>query len=225
MSTHKGMKKFTLTPQQLKGVTQLVNKGTGLLAYDVGVGKTATGIVATVNQIQTGRAKRPLICVPKPTYTNWIRTIKQLFPNIKVNELGNMSAKYVDKDFTPEEGSISVCTYEGVENISFNDSEMESLKQDIETVNFYDTGDKKESKRQQASRDEKNETQLGEMTKTRDEGVPFSQMGFDHITVDEVHNFRNLFRMPRRLHNKIATEDNEDIEEEDVSKQSNEFGA
>lgn len=225
MSTHKGMKKFTLTPQQLKGVTQLVNKGTGLLAYDVGVGKTATGIVATVNQIQTGRAKRPLICVPRPTYTNWIRTIKQLFPNIKVNELENMSAKHVSKDFVPEEGSISVCTYEGVENISFNDSEMESLKQDIETVNFYDTGDKKESKRQQASRDEKNETQLGEMTKTRDAGVPFSQMGFDHITVDEVHNFRNLFRMPRRLHNKIATEDNEDIEEEDVSKQSNEFGA
>lgn len=225
MSTHKGMKKFTLTPQQLKGVTQLVNKGTGLLAYDVGVGKTATGIVATVNQIQTGRAKRPLICVPRPTYTNWIRTIKQLFPNIKVNELENMSAKHVSKDFVPEEGSISVCTYEGVENISFNDSEMESLKRDIETVNFYDTGDKKESKRQQASRDEKNETQLGEMTKTRDAGVPFSQMGFDHITVDEVHNFRNLFRMPRRLHNKIATEDNEDIEEEDVSKQSNEFGA
>ncbi|WP_461246359.1 Eco57I restriction-modification methylase domain-containing protein [Treponema sp. R6D11] len=42
---------------QLKGVATLVNRGNGILAYDVGVGKTLTGILATVSQIQTGRAK------------------------------------------------------------------------------------------------------------------------------------------------------------------------
>ena len=58
MSAYKGDSKFKLYDQQIKGISFLCNKGNGLLAYDVGVGKTAAGIVATVNQIQTGRCKR-----------------------------------------------------------------------------------------------------------------------------------------------------------------------
>ena len=86
MNTHKGKKPFDMTEQQIKGVSMLCNKGNGILAYDVGVGKTVTGIVATVNQIQTGAAKKPLICVPKAVYKKWIKEIKQHFPKVEVNE-------------------------------------------------------------------------------------------------------------------------------------------
>lgn len=61
MNKYRNGVEFKLYDQQIKGVSFLCNKGNGLLAYDVGVGKTAAGIVATVNQIQTGKAKRPLI--------------------------------------------------------------------------------------------------------------------------------------------------------------------
>lgn len=214
MNENKGTKDFTLTKQQLKGVSQLINKGTGLLAYDVGVGKTAVGIVATVNQIQTGRAKRPLICVPKAVYKNWINSIHQHFPNIKVNELGNLSKQFIDKDFKPEDGSISVCTYEGLEKFEFNEESQKKITEDVEFGAMYeDVSDK--SARAQASHSEKIMETVGGMIKTSGDTVLWDNMGFDHITVDEVHNFRNLFAQPRNIP--------ESGKEDDVKGQANEF--
>jgi len=210
MSTHKEKKEFTLLPQQLKGISMLCNKGTGLLAYDVGVGKTVCGIVATVNQIQTGRAKKPLICVPKAVYTNWIKSIHQHFPNIKVNELGNLSKNYWKEGMKIDEGSISVCTYEGLENIGFNAQEEAEIQEDVE-FGAMETGGEK-SKRKAASDSEKNAELVGEMSRTRDEGVQFSELGFDHITVDEVHNFRNLFKMPKHMNKQGESEKGESNE-------------
>lgn len=211
MCTHKGSKEFNLSEQQMKGVSMLTNKGTGLLAYDVGVGKTACGIVATVNQIQTGRAKKPLICVPKAVYTNWIQSIHQFFPNIKVNEFGNLSKRYWQEGMKIDDGSISVCTYEGLENISFNEQEEAEIQEDVEFGALESNGDGK-SKRAKASASEKNAQLVGEMGRTRDEGVQFSELGFDHITVDEVHNFRNLFKMPRHINRNGKNEQGESNE-------------
>lgn len=215
MSSHKGKKPFNLLDQQLKGISMLVNKGTGLLAYDVGVGKTACGIVATVNQIQTGRAKKPLICVPKAVYENWIKSIHQLFPDMKVNELGNLSKNYWKEGMKIEDGTISVCTYEGLENIGFNEDEEAQIHEDVEYATFDSTGaEKKQSKRAAAQKDEKTDELVGGMAKTRSEGVQFSDLGFDHVTVDEVHNFRNLFKMPKHMNKKGK---------EDAEGESNEF--
>ena len=211
MSTHKGTKEFNLSEQQMKGISMLTNKGTGLLAYDVGVGKTACGIVATVNQIQTGRAKKPLVCVPKAVYTNWIKSIHQFFPNIKVNELGNLSKNYWKEGMKIDDGTISVCTYEGLENIGFSEQEEAEIQEDIEFGAMETSGEGK-SKRAKASASEKNAELVGQMGRTRDEGVQFSELGFDHITVDEVHNFRNLFKMPRHMNKNGKNEQGESNE-------------
>ena len=213
MSSHKGKKEFKLLEQQIKGISMLTNKGTGLLAYDVGVGKTACGIVATINQIQTGRAKKPIICVPKAVYKNWIKSIHQLFPEIKVNELGNLSKDYWKDGMKIEDGTISVCTYEGLENIGFNEQEEAEIQEDVEfgAMESSDDGEKK-SKRKAASDSEKNAELVGEMSRTRDKGVQFSELGFDHITVDEVHNFRNLFKMPKHMDKKGESEAGESNE-------------
>lgn len=213
MSTHKGTKAFNLSEQQMKGISMLTNKGTGLLAYDVGVGKTACGIVATVNQIQTGRAKKPLVCVPKAVYTNWIKSIHQFFPNIKVNELGNLSKNYWKEGMKIDDGSITVCTYEGLENIGFNEQEEAEIQEDVEYGALKKAKEDAEiSKRARAKNSEKAAELTGNMSKTRDEGVQFSELGFDHITVDEVHNFRNLFKMPRHLNKNGKNEQGESNE-------------
>lgn len=211
MCTHKGSKEFNLSKQQMKGISMLTNKGTGLLAYDVGVGKTACGIVATVNQIQTGRAKKPLICVPKAVYTNWIKSIHQFFPNIKVNELGNLSKRYWQEGMKIDDGSITVCTYEGLENIGFNEQEEAEIQEDVE-FGALESNSEGKSKRAKASESEKQAELVGEMGRTRDGGVQFSELGFDHITVDEVHNFRNLFKMPRHMNKNGKNEQGESNE-------------
>jgi N12 class adenine-specific DNA methylase len=220
MCTHKGSKEFTLLEQQVKGISFLANKGSGILAYDVGVGKTAAGIVATVNQIQTDRSKRPLICVPKAVYKKWIKEIHEHFPNQAVFELGNLSKQYFKDGDTIPEGSITVCTYEALKKMTFKEEALAEISEDAEynAINPYNSN-KKKTARDKANDKNKVETLVGEMSKTTGKDTfYFEDLGFDHITVDEVHNFKNIFSLPR---NYKLGKDDEDEEEE--SKEANEF--
>ena len=217
MNENMGTTPFTLTEQQLKGISFLVNKGSGLLAYDVGVGKTVTGLCATVNQIQTGRSKRPLICVPNSVYENWIAEIHQHFPDLKVNELRNFGKDYISKDWKPEEGSLSICTYEALQKITFHDDTLDEIHEDVEFAKLQQSSGK-ESERQAAKKSEKLKELVGSMSKTSgDDSVYFEDLGFDHITVDEVHNFKNIFYVPRNMNVNVA--------EDTVTRESNEFNA
>lgn len=204
MSTYKGDSKFKLYDQQIKGISFLCNKGNGLLAYDVGVGKTAAGIVATVNQIQTGRCKRPLIVVPNQVYEKWYTDIRQLFPNIKVNDIFNFNqnsiSNYIDKEnphrLNIPENSISLCTYEALKNITFTDESCRNaLFEDFANLLSVDFD---ESERNNAKNAEKIENVIGAAGKVNDAAYCFfEECGFDNLTVDEAHNFKNLWVVPR----------------------------
>ena len=204
MSAYKGDSKFKLYDQQIKGISFLCNKGNGLLAYDVGVGKTAAGIVATVNQLQTVRSKRPLIIVPNQVYAKWYTGIKQLFPNEKVNDLYNFNkesvSKYIDKDnphkLNIPENSISICTYEALKNITFTDKSCENeLYQDFANLLSADMDG---SDRENAESSDKIKGIIGAASHVKDESYYFfEECGFDNLTVDEAHNFKNLWVVPR----------------------------
>lgn len=204
MSAYKGNSKFKLYDQQIKGISFLCNKGNGLLAYDVGVGKTAAGIVATVNQIQTGRSKRPLIIVPNQVYSKWYTDIRQLFPNIKVNDLYNFGKDSVEKYIDSEnlhrlnipENSISLCTYEALKNITFTDESCENeLYEDFASLLSADMDG---SARDNAESSDKIKGIIGSASHVKDESYFFYEdCGFDNLTVDEAHNFKNLWVVPR----------------------------
>ncbi len=204
MSAYKGESKFKLYDQQIKGISFLCNKGNGLLAYDVGVGKTAAGIVATVNQIQTGRSMRPLIVVPNQVYPKWYTDIRQLFPNVKLNDLYNFGKDSVEKYIDSEkphrlnipENSISLCTYEALRNITFNDKSCENeLYEDFASLLSADMDG---SARENAESSDKIKGVIGSASHVKDESYFFYEdCGFDNLTVDEAHNFKNLWVVPR----------------------------
>lgn len=204
MSAYKGNSKFKLYDQQIKGISFLCNKGNGLLAYDVGVGKTAAGIVATVNQIQTARSKRPLIVVPNQVYSKWYTDIRQLFPNIPVNDLYNFNkdsvSKFVDSE-NPHKlnipaNSISICTYEALKNITFTDQSCENeLYQDFANLLSADFDG---SDRENAESSDKIKGIIGSASHVKDANYYFFEdCGFDNLTVDEAHNFKNLWVVPK----------------------------
>ena len=204
MSAYKGDSKFKLYDQQIKGISFLCNKGNGLLAYDVGVGKTAAGIVATVNQIQTGRSKRPLIVVPNQVYPKWYTDIRQLFPNVKLNDLYNFNSDFVSKyqdkknphNLNIPENSISLCTYEALKNITFTDESCENeLYEDFASLLSADMDG---SARENAESSDKIKGVIGSASHVKDESYFFYEdCGFDNLTVDEAHNFKNLWVVPR----------------------------
>lgn len=199
LCTHKGEKEFTPTDQQIKGITALCNKGNGILAYDVGVGKTFCGIVAAVNQLQTGKAKHPTIMVPKSVYKKWIKEIHQHFPDIPVTELGNFSEKDLKKyrdeegNFNFPENCLKICTYEGLQKITFKDSTLdgELLDDMLDSQSIFDYDENgnlvadTRSEREKATAKEKIEKLLGKTAKAKEGAVYWEDLGIDNITVDE----------------------------------------
>lgn len=197
-------KKFKLYEQQIKGVSFLCNKGNGLLAYDVGVGKTAAGIVATENQIQSGRSKRPIILVPNAVYGKWYKAIRDMFPNVKVNDLYNLNkestAKYRNAEDPHKldipEKSISLITYEALKNITFTDESCENEL--FEDYSKLLSEDFEGSARENAQNADKIKGVIGSASQVNNSNyIYFEKCGFDNITVDEAHNFKNLWTVPR----------------------------
>ena len=204
MSRLKDGKKFKLYDQQIKGVSFLCNKGNGLLAYDVGVGKTAAGIVATINQIQTGRCTRPVIVVPNSVYSKWNKDIHDLFPDVKVNDLYNLNKESTEKYRNKEnphkldipENSVSLVTYEALKNITFTDNSCENELFDdyskLLSVDFDSTNV------ENAKNADNIKNVIGAASQVKNTNfVFFEDCGFDNITVDEAHNFKNLWTVPR----------------------------
>ena len=204
MSREKNGKKFKLYKQQVKGVSFLTNKGNGILAYDVGVGKTAAGIVASIGQTQTGRSKRPLIVVPNAVYSTWYDDIAELFPNTKINGLYNLSnestEKYRDKENSHKlvipEKSITLVTYEALKSITFTDHSCENeLKEDFSKLLSEDF---EGNDRENAQGADKIKNVIGSASQVKDVDFFFYEdCGWDNITVDEAHNFKNLWTVPR----------------------------
>ena len=180
-------KPLELQNVQIEGINFLTNKGVGLLGFEVGTGKTLSGIISTVRNMQSGRCKRPLILVPKQVKNNWIREIKQSFPNMTVNDVDNMSK------FSGEipENSLTVATYEALGNIWYGDRAAVDLIHDIYSVSNDFNRDSTERGKEKAK--ERAAQILGLAEKGNKKQFSIQDLGFDHITVDEAHNFKNLF--------------------------------
>ena len=181
-------KKLKLNKLQEKGINFLTNKGIGLLGFEVGTGKTLAGIISTVQNMQMGRCKRPLILVPKQVKDNWIREIGETFPNIKVNDIGNLS-KF---NGTIEDNTVSVGTYEALSNIWYEKEVVEQMKDEMFSVSKRQDKENYTLRKEETDKN-KAEEMIGKAQKNNKELYKLSELGFDHITVDEAHNFKNLF--------------------------------
>lgn len=213
MNSYRKGSPFRLYDQQIKGISFLCNKGNGILAYDVGVGKTAAGIVATVQQIQSGRCKRPLIIVPKSVIGKWESDIHELFPDIPVNNLGNFSLSstgaYYNKanhGLNIPAGSITLTTKEILSNLHWNKATVDKYLfneyADLLglTEKLSDPNPKERAKAREKIYEEASE-------KVRDENyIEWINTGFDHVTVDEAHAYKKLERKPRSCKDKDGKE-------------------
>jgi hypothetical protein len=87
---------ITLKPHQNAGAWRLIRNNGGLLAFDVGVGKTLTGIATLAYLREIGRARRPLIIVPNSIVWKWYREVTRALPDYRVVVIG--SVRYLGRD-------------------------------------------------------------------------------------------------------------------------------
>lgn len=179
--------KLKLQNVQIEGINYLTNKGVGLLGFEVGVGKTLSGIISTVQNMQMGRCKKPLILVPKQVKPNWIREIHEAFPNIKVNDLDNLSKFSGSID----DNTISIATFQALDNIWYGENAINELTR--ETYSINNDFSRESTKRGNEKSKERIEQFIGTAEKGNKKKFNLEDLGIDHITVDEAHNFKNLF--------------------------------
>jgi hypothetical protein len=203
-STFKNKPLFIRSVQR-EGIGFINVQGSGCIAYDVGLGKTMTGILALAQAMEMGQCKRPFIVVPNQTYKNWLTEIQGivdkgkviltgLLPQYPVNDLYNMGSEYLDqlKDETGNiqpvpEYSISLITYEGFNRLAFKKETWELIGQELYSI-LNQGIDKKRDQQKLFER-------IGEMMGKGIKGgtADIEDLGFDFMVVDEAHAMKKSF--------------------------------
>lgn len=185
-----------ILPAQSEGVAFVELVGSGIIAYDVGVGKTITAIINLINALNSGRCKRPLVVVPNPTYKNWILEIFGdkdgegilTGTDVTLNDWYNLGVGVkANLDKKVDERSITLVSFEGFEKMGFSRETAEEHLFELSSIlNQDDVSERNQEKAYEKYR---------EMIGTGNKGTiaDIETLGFDFLVMDEAHNFKNVF--------------------------------
>ncbi len=194
-----------ITPIQREGTAFFEALGSGICAFDVGVGKTMTAIINIATNIYSGKCRRPLVVVPKPTYKKWIGEIigytdkntKEFVPGvlsytgITLNDWSNLGTGIKEKiNFSKHvtENSVTLVTYEGFKQIGFSSNVSEKLF--TELVNILGQSEEKTARDAEIDYQKYREKiGMGEKNMVCD----IDTLGFDYLVIDEAHRCKNVF--------------------------------
>ncbi len=180
-----------LTEVQKAGIGRQTTKGVGLLAHEVGFGKTLSGILSMHEAMERGNAKRPIIVVPNDNILKqWVETIFETIPNAKVNVLGNLGKDYDLSKFDNKDGEITIVTYEGFNNIGFSSEITEELSSKFSYISTSELKGVTNTERDLQIELQKEKEIEGKMK--RGKIYDWEDFGFDHLTYDEVHNANHI---------------------------------
>jgi len=78
-----------LHPHQVAGARRLLSNRGGLLAFDVGVGKTYTGLAVLARARQEGWCRRPVVVIPNSIVWKWANDVARVLPDYRVIVIGS----------------------------------------------------------------------------------------------------------------------------------------
>jgi predicted ABC-type ATPase len=189
-----------LRAEKREAVAFTVSNGSGLLAYDVGVGKTPSAIFTMSAFLDYGFAKRPLVVVPNQTYKQWINEFKSFAGHIRINKMYNLNDNVIEEfqdtngtTMLMAEGSVTIMTYEGLLKLGFNETTQTSLGQELMSILMQDTSGMKDKKAERTilKANTKAQELVGKaLAKSK---VNVEDFGFDYICLDEAHACKKVF--------------------------------
>ncbi|PTT78436.1 MULTISPECIES: Eco57I restriction-modification methylase domain-containing protein [unclassified Chryseobacterium] len=184
-------KPLKLSEVQKAGIGRQTTKGVGLLAHEVGFGKTLSGILSMHEAMERGNATRPLIVVPNDSILKqWVETIFETIPNAKVNVLGNLGKDYDLSKFDNKDEEITIVTYEGFNNIGFAPGITQELASKFNYISESELKSVTNTERDLQIELQKEKEIEGKMK--RGKIYDWEDFGFDHLTYDEVHNANHI---------------------------------
>lgn len=193
---------FAPHPHQLDAVWRVLCTGDTLLAHAVGAGKTATMVMAAMEQRRLGLVKKPAFVVPNHMLDQFARELLQLYPAAHVLVAGRDDATPAGrKDLIARcatgDWDAVVLTHSTFERIPLAPTtRAEFLAERIEqfraAIAESASGKGLTVKRLEAmlARLEARHHDLA-AAHTKDDGATFEQSGIDFLFVDEAHAFKN----------------------------------
>ena len=193
---------FTPRPHQRDAVARILTDGRALLAHAVGAGKTATMVMAAMEQRRLGSVSKPAVVVPNHMLEQFSREWLQLYPTARIlvadrERLSKDRRKeFVARAATGDWDGI-IFTQSGFARLPLGGELMRGyLGEEIETARRALAGSK-DGKGLSVKRLERRISQLEETYKrllaehSKDDGVRFEETGVDFVYVDEAHAYKN----------------------------------
>ncbi len=187
-----------------------VEEGKGIIAYDVGLGKTAGSLAIIKTLKQRGEAKRAVIVVPKSVDANWLSEIDAFLPGSNVLIIGETFTKGKDgkmkgrPDTKAERDTKLHQLIQGSYDFvlmtqpAFNDIQLDPLVrgQYVEEDFWVKRGDKLDeagSRHMNEIRTAYKQAMAEKDFRKRTNAIYWNDLGVDCLVCDEAHGYKNLF--------------------------------
>lgn len=182
-----------------------------LLDHVVGAGKTFTAIARAMERRRMGLSRKPMIAVPNHLVEQWTADVYRLYPAAKVlaagsNQFDKKNRRRLFAKIATGDWDIVIVPHSSFGFIGiapetetrFLEEELRiartALKEAEEAASDFGGRGKPFTVKQAEALVTKLETKMDGLKKQgRDNMLTFEQMGVDDLTIDEAHEFKNLF--------------------------------
>jgi predicted RNA methylase len=201
---------FSVHGFQWKGVRWALERGKGIIAADVGVGKTPRALILNQLLRSTGRAKKPVIVMPKSLLANWYDMAATMFPGAKVLTIGetittdadgNRKAKEDDEaarrrkiaDLAQNDYDFVLMTMPAWNLLNIEEDRRERYEQDEFFTKRRDALEGKSDKKKRAAKEAQQAKDERQRFRNKGEQIlTLEQTGIDAVFLDEGHSLKNL---------------------------------
>ncbi len=198
------------------GLRWALEAGKGIVAADVGLGKTPRGLMLAKLLKTTGKAKKPMIVVPKSVLGNWVAEIGSWFPGSTVMTIGETFSKDKNGNLKGRQDTaaernrklhdITQNDYDFIliSQPSWNDLDIDPItKGEYANEDFWvqrgdalgNAGDKRLNKIREAHKQALAQREFQKRT----DAIYFNDLGVDAIIGDEFQAFKNLYAARNRF--------------------------
>lgn len=206
-----GLKQF-----QYSGLRWALAAGKGIVAADVGLGKTVRGLMLARMAKINGTAKRPTFVVPKSVLANWVAEAEKWFPGSRIlvvgetysrDKAGALKSKTDTADVRNQKlHDMRQNDYDFVffSQPAFNDIDLDPIikGQYVNSDFWVQRGDKKGNegdKRLKKIRESYEQAIANREFQKRTDAIYWDDLGIDMMIVDEAHGYKNLYAAKQRF--------------------------
>jgi superfamily II DNA or RNA helicase len=198
------------------GLRWALEAGSGIIAADVGLGKTGRGLMLAKIAKATGQAKKPTFVVPKSVLANWVESANYWFPGARVLTIGETFStdKAGNKVSKTDDAATRQRKYHDLQQNDYdfvfisqpawNDLDVDPItKGNYVNDDFWTKrGDKlgnSGDKRLNQIRTAYDQAIAKREFSDREETIHFGDLGIDMVIMDEGHAYKNLYAAKNRF--------------------------